>query len=110
MPHDADTHERLTNLAHLASAVGHHVINAYAAIVSNAEILRLTMQSEDPPDPVVVADLIIRTGIEASAVARRLRGALGVLGLPVPPVGSALPSETPSRGGRRTAGERPRQG
>lgn len=64
--------ERITDLAHLASAVGHHVINAYAAIVSNSEILRLTAQSETPPDAVAIADLIIRTSVEASAVARRL--------------------------------------
>ena len=75
MPHvedAAETSERLTDLAHLASAVGHHVINAYAAIVSNAEILRLTAQSDEPPDPVAIADLIIRTAVEASTVARRL--------------------------------------
>lgn len=67
-----DTHERLTDLAHLASAVGHHVINAYAAIVSNAEILRLGAQSGEPPDPIATADIIIRTAVEASGVARRL--------------------------------------
>ncbi len=33
--------ERLNNLGHLASGVGHHVINAFSAIVSNAELLRL---------------------------------------------------------------------
>ena len=72
MAHDADTQERLTDLAHLGSAVGHHVINGYAAIVSNAEILRLTAQSATPTDPVAIADIIIRTAVEASAVARRL--------------------------------------
>lgn len=73
MPNDdADTQERLTNLAHLASAVGHHVINAYAAVVSNAEILRLTVRPGDPPDRTTLTDLVIRTAVEASAVARRL--------------------------------------
>ncbi|MDB5353092.1 MAG: histidine kinase [Planctomycetota bacterium] len=74
MSHDdtSDPSERLTNLAHLSSAVGHHVINAYSAIVSNAEILRLTARSNVPADPVALADLIIRTGVEASTVARRL--------------------------------------
>jgi two-component system NtrC family sensor kinase len=74
MAHDdpADTAERLTNLAHLSSAVGHHVINAYSAIVSNAEILRLTARSGTPADPIAVADLVIRTAVEASGVARRL--------------------------------------
>ena len=69
---DADTQEQLTDLAHLSSAVGHHVINAYSAIVSNAEILRLTAKAEVPADPIAIADMIIRTAVEASAVARRL--------------------------------------
>jgi two-component system, NtrC family, sensor kinase len=69
---DPDTPERLTNLAHLGSAVGHHVINAYSAIVSNAEILLLTARRDVPADPVPVAALIIRTAVEAAAVARRL--------------------------------------
>src|SRR4051794_32444328 len=33
----------VTELGHLASGVGHHVINAFAAVVSNAEILRLKL-------------------------------------------------------------------
>jgi two-component system, NtrC family, sensor kinase len=64
--------DRLIDLGHLASGVGHHVINAFSAIVSNAELLRL-----DPPmpafaDPVALAETIIRTALEASTVARRL--------------------------------------
>lgn len=69
---DAETGERLTNLAHLSSAIGHHVINAYSAIVSNAEILRLTAKSPTPADPIVAANSIIKTAVEASTVARRL--------------------------------------
>ncbi len=64
--------ERLTDMAHLSSAVGHHVINAYSAIVSNAEILRLTASSRVQADPIAVADLIIRTALDASSVARHL--------------------------------------
>lgn len=64
--------ERLTDLGHLSSAVGHHVINAYSAIVSNAEILRLTATSGVPVDPIAVSDLIIRTALDAASVARRL--------------------------------------
>ena len=67
-----DTSERLTNLAHLGSAVGHHVINAYSAIVSNAEIILLTAGRDVPADPVAVAGLIIRAAVDAAAVARRL--------------------------------------
>jgi hypothetical protein len=29
-------HEKLTDLGHLSGGVGHHVINAFSAIVSNA--------------------------------------------------------------------------
>jgi signal transduction histidine kinase len=64
--------ETVTELGHLASGVGHHVINAFSAVVSNAEILRLKLSVPDPPDPSVIADAIIRTSLEASAVARRL--------------------------------------
>lgn len=59
-------------LGHLASGVGHHVINAYSAIVSNAEILRLSAQSGQSIDSTMVADLIVNTAMEASTVARRL--------------------------------------
>jgi two-component system, NtrC family, sensor kinase len=68
--HDAtETLERLINLGHLSSGVGHHVINAFSAIVSNAELLRLT-----PPvaDPAALADTIIKAALEAANVARRL--------------------------------------
>ncbi len=62
----------VTELGHLASGVGHHVINAFSAVVSNAEILRIRMALPDPPDPTTLADAIIRAALEASAVARRL--------------------------------------
>ena len=68
----SDALERLIDLGHLSSGVGHHVINAFSAIVSNAELLRL-----DPPlatfaDPAVLAETIIKAALEASTVARRL--------------------------------------
>ncbi len=66
------TPERFTSLAHLASAVGHSVINSYSAIVSNAEILRLTAKAGLPVDPIAIADMIVRTAVDASGVARRL--------------------------------------
>jgi len=62
----------LNDLGHLSSAVGHHVINAFSAIVSNAEILRIRMAMPAPVDPTVLADLIITTAMEAASVARRL--------------------------------------
>jgi signal transduction histidine kinase len=63
----------LNDLGHLASAVGHNVINAFSAIVSNAELLRLKLGPNTPPiDPSTIADTIIDTALEASTVARRL--------------------------------------
>lgn len=69
---ELEPRERLTDLGHLSSAVGHHVINAFSAIVSNAEILRLLADSDTPMDPAVVADQIIKSAVDAAAVARRL--------------------------------------
>ncbi len=66
------TIERLNNLGHLAAGVGHHVINAFSAIVSNAELLRLNPPLPSVADPVMLADVIVRTALDASTVARRL--------------------------------------
>ncbi len=65
-------HEKLTDLGHLAGGVGHHVINAFSAIVSNAELLRLKSPSKAGVDPAVLAETIIQTSLEAATVARRL--------------------------------------
>jgi len=71
--HDPDlAREALNDLSHLASGVGHHVINAFSAVVSNCEILRLKLSTPNPVDPAVMAEMIINTSLEASSVARRL--------------------------------------
>jgi two-component system, NtrC family, sensor kinase len=63
----------LNDLGHLASGVGHNVINAFSAIVSNAELLRIKLSANATPiDPASIADMIIDTAMEASSVARRL--------------------------------------
>jgi signal transduction histidine kinase len=67
-----ETVERLSNLGHLSSAVGHHVINAFSAIVSNAELLRLKPPLPAAIDSASLADTIIRTALDAATVARRL--------------------------------------
>jgi signal transduction histidine kinase len=64
--------ERLNNLGHLSAGVGHHVINAFSAIVSNAELLRLNPPLPSVADPSALAEMIVRTALEASTVARRL--------------------------------------
>ena len=51
--------EHLTDLGHLSAAVGHHVINAFGAIVSNAELLRMNVRP-DRVDPVALADTIVQ--------------------------------------------------
>jgi two-component system NtrC family sensor kinase len=66
------TIERLNNLGHLSAGVGHHVINAFSAIVSNAELLRLRPPLPSVADPAILAEMIVRTALEASTVARRL--------------------------------------
>jgi signal transduction histidine kinase len=67
-----ETVEKLNNLGHLSAGVGHHVINAFSAIVSNAELLRLKPPIPSFIDPAMLADTIIRSALEASTVARRL--------------------------------------
>src|SRR5512135_572393 len=64
--------ERLNNLGHLSSAVGHHVINAFSAIVSNVELLRLKPPLPAAIDSAALADTIIHTALDAATVARRL--------------------------------------
>src|SRR5437763_7850475 len=66
------TIERLNHLGHLSAGVGHHVINAFSAIVSNAELLRLNPPLPSVADPATLADMIVKTALEASTVARRL--------------------------------------
>ncbi len=65
--------ERLLDLAHIASAVGHHLINSYSSVVSNAEMLR---SSPGPAAPTAAATAlagsIVATALDASRVARSL--------------------------------------
>ncbi len=68
----SETLERLINLGHLSSGVGHHVINAFSAIVSNAELLRLDPALPCLVEPAALADRIINRALEAATVARRL--------------------------------------
>ncbi len=99
----------VAELGHLASGVGHHVINAFSAVVSNAEILRIRMALPDPPDPIGLADAIIRTSLEASAVARRLIDVtrpLTSVGTEEVALDSLVAEYTAEREGELTAGVR----
>ena len=72
--HGLDDSERLKELGHLSAAVGHNVINAFSAMVSNAELIR--SHAKDPDcDLAEVAALgaaIIENALIASHVPRRL--------------------------------------
>lgn len=67
-----DNAETLTDLGHLSAGVGHHVINAFSAIVSNAELLRLKSPHVPVADPAALAETIIQSALSAATVARRL--------------------------------------
>jgi signal transduction histidine kinase len=62
----------LNNLGQLAAGVGHHVINAFSAVVSNAELLRMLDNGPGPLEPSAIAEIIVNAAMEASSVARRL--------------------------------------
>ena len=72
----AESRDQLVRLGHLASAVGHHIINAFSAVVSNAELLRIaTQEQRERPstfDAEALLEVIIRSSLDASQVARRL--------------------------------------
>lgn len=70
--HQSDAVADLNDLGQLAAAVGHHVINTFAAIVSNAEVLRGGPEATRSIDPVTIAETIIRSALDASGIARRL--------------------------------------
>ena len=68
-----DDGDRRIGLAHLSSAVGHFLINAFSAAVSNAELIRSPESHPiDRKDHAVLATSIVETALEASQVARKL--------------------------------------
>jgi signal transduction histidine kinase len=66
--------ERLKELGHLSAAVGHHVINAFSAVVSNAELIRSHAKAPncDLNELAALAAAIIENALGASHVPRRL--------------------------------------
>jgi two-component system, NtrC family, sensor kinase len=71
---DPDEAERLKELGHLAAAVGHHVINAFSAVVSNAELIRSHTKgpNSDTAELAALGSAIIENALSASHVPRRL--------------------------------------
>ncbi len=68
-----DDRDRLVDLAHLSSAVGHYLINAFSAAVSNSELIRSPIFRESgAADQAALATSIIDTALHASTVARSL--------------------------------------
>ena len=62
-----DDANKLSELGYLCSAVGHHVINAFSAIVSNAELIRA--QGGGVPDSSELemsGTAIVETALDAS--------------------------------------------
>lgn len=70
----SDDCESTTDLGHLSAAVGHHIINAFSAVVSNAEMIRsrVTVSGSGQREFEVLATSIVEAALEASQVARRL--------------------------------------
>ena len=71
---EPDEAERLKELGHLSAAVGHHVINAFSAVVSNAELIRSHAKSPncDLAELAALGSAIIENALGASHVPRRL--------------------------------------
>lgn len=69
---EADAVRRLNEIGQLAAGVGHNVINAFSAVVSHAELLRIASESGRPMELGSIAEVIIRVAMDASGVARRL--------------------------------------
>jgi signal transduction histidine kinase len=71
---EPDEAERLKELGHLSAAVGHHVINAFSAVVSNAELIRSHARSAncDLDELAALGSAIIENALSASHVPRRL--------------------------------------
>ncbi len=67
-----DDAESLRVLAHISSLVGHQLINAFSAVVSSAENLRMSGGGANRADRADLTEVISQVSINASAVARRL--------------------------------------
>jgi two-component system, NtrC family, sensor kinase len=69
----SDDAQELRELGHLAAAIGHNVINAFSAIVSNAELIRSrAIDTSDPSELENLASGIVETSLDASQIARKL--------------------------------------
>lgn len=75
-------YEPVNELAYVCAGVGHTVINAFSAIVSNAELLKLSKLRPEPSDraaaiadeseSAAIVETIVRTSFDAAAIARKL--------------------------------------
>ncbi len=69
----ADNNDRLEDLAYLSGAVGHFLINAFSAVVSNAEQIRSSARGPAYASQIeTLGCSIVQTALDASQVARRL--------------------------------------
>ena len=66
----ADDRDRLIELAHLSAAVGHYLINAFSATVSNSELIRTCQgRASEAKDQASLATSNIETALGAAGVA-----------------------------------------
>ena len=67
----SDDAQELIELGHLAAAISHNVINAFSAIVSNAELLRSrSIDASDLSELDNLASGIVETSLDASQIAQ----------------------------------------
>lgn len=71
-PLPTDVEVRLNELGQVSASVGHGVINAFCTIVSNAELLRMLAERGGGRQSVELSQIIVKTAIDASNVARKL--------------------------------------
>ena len=72
-PANSNDAEKLNDLVYLCSSVSHHVINAFSAIVSNAELIRAQAASVPGSSELEMSgNAIVETALDASKVARKL--------------------------------------
>lgn len=74
--------EPVNELAYVCAGVGHTVINAFSAIVSNAELLKLSIRRlealdrasdlADAGETATIIETIVRTSFDAASIARRM--------------------------------------
>jgi signal transduction histidine kinase len=67
--------DQLQTLGHVSSTIGHQIINAFSAIVSSAELIRIHLSNQEALDKselLMLVDSIVRNALDSSALTRKL--------------------------------------